>query len=126
MVLNDGQVGVLGRRPEPGVEVATGDGDGRPRHRGERPQRAPAGQPADRPAEHGRDEATERQRQRQHVQGVVEIGQVEDGEVHRVRTGRGERDADGHLGRGAEHEALRRRRPPSHEVQKAARQALGR
>ncbi len=85
IVLNDwvrpAQVGVLGRRAQPGVEVAPGDGDGGPRHGRERPQRASAGQPADQPAEHGRDEPAEHERQGEHVQGVVEVVQVEDREV---------------------------------------------
>ena len=91
------EVGVGRLGVEPGVELAAGDGARRPRHDGQRPQRARAGEAAERDAQHGGDDAGHEQGQREHAQRVVEVGQVEHLEV--VGLHGGDRDADHDLGR---------------------------
>ena len=73
-----GRVGV-----EAGVEVAAGDGARRPRHVGQRAQRARAGEAAQGDAEDGGDDAGTEERQPEHAEGVVEVRQVEHLEVER-------------------------------------------
>ena len=75
------QVGVGRVGGEPGVELAAGDGDGRPRHLGQRSQRPPDWPTAEGDPEQGGDDARAEEREPEDPQGVVEIAEIEDLEV---------------------------------------------
>ena len=100
-VEGDGQaleVGVGRLGVEPGVELAAGDGAGRPRHVGQRAQRARRWRsgPSATPKERG-DHAGDEQGEPEHAQRVVEVGEVEHLEVDGLHRGDGHADDD--LGR---------------------------
>ena len=82
---------------EPGVELAAGDGPGRPGHVGQRPQRPCAGEAAEGDAQEGGDDAGAEEGEPEDPQRVVEVGEVEDLEVGGVHRGDGDPDDD--LGR---------------------------